>query len=198
MDGVPYNNNGRTPPYFNSEERIMLGWMDESARAEISRQGELTIGPVQNGTAYKIPTSTDGEYFVLECRNKTGWDLYLPGNGLLVYHADKSQRQVTIIQQDWYGNEREYTYTAAGLWSGTNAINENGSHPCFYLIPAASQQSLYYSQDQSRIPFPGTRRVTQYTPVDWEGVQSDFKFSDIAYSNGQVTLNVTYTTTPGV
>ena len=198
MDSGPYNNNGRTPPYFNSEERIMLGWMDESDRPEISRQGELTIGPVQNGTAWKIPTSTDGEYFVLECRNKTGWDLYLPGNGLLVYHADKSQRQVTIIQQDWYGNEHEYTYTAAGLWNGTNAINENGSHPCFYLIPAASQQSLYYSQDQSRIPFPGTRRVTQYTPVDWEGVQSDFKFSDIAYSNGQVTLNVTYTTTPGV
>ena len=199
MCSGPYNNNGRTPPYFNSEELMMLGWMD--GQAEIESQGTLTIGPVQNRIAYKVPTSTPGEYFVLESRAKTGWDRYIPGNGLLVYHVDKSQRQVTIIVTGWNGTEYEYSYPASSLWNNwrsTNAINENGSHPCFYLIPAADQQSLYYYNDESRIPFPGTRKIYRYTPVDWEGVQADFKFTDIAVSGDRVTMTVSYTTTPGL
>ena len=194
MCGGAYNNNGRTPPYFNAEELMMLGWMD--GLTAIDKQGDLTIAPVQNRIAYMIPTSTAGEYFVLECRARTGWDRYLPGNGMLVYHVDKSQRQVTIIQ---YGQSRKYT--ASALWNNwryTNAINENAEHPCFYIVPAASQQSLTYTGDESRVPFPGTRKVTQYTPVDWEGVQADFKFTNIAFSNNQVTLKVAYTTTPGL
>ena len=198
MCSGPYNNSGRTPPYFNSEERRMLGWMGD--QTEISRQGSLSIGPVQDGIAYKTPTSTAGEYFVYECRNKSGWDSALPGAGLLVYHVDKSQRQVTIIQTGWSGQEIESTYTAAELWNNwvyTNAINENGSHPCFYLVPAASQQSMNYGYEYN-IPFPGNRRITQYTPVDWEGVQSDFKFTGISHSGDKVSVTVTYTTTPGI
>ena len=189
-----YNNNGRTPPYFNAEELMMLGWMD--GLTEISRQGTLTIPPIQNRVAYKVPSSVAGEYFILECRAKTGWDSYVPGPGLLVYHVDKSQNQVSIMQ---YGNLR--TYTAAELWNNwvySNAINENGSHPCFYLIPAAAQQSLNFTRDGSQIPFPGSKRITQYTPVDWNGVNADFKFTNITFSDNQSSLTVGYTTTPGV
>lgn len=199
MCSGPYNNNGRTPPYFNAEELIMLGWMD--GYTEIESQGSLTVTPVQNRVAYRIPTSTDGEYFVLECRGKTGWDSALPGNGLLVYHVDKSQRQVTILQAGWGGETYESTYAAAALWNNwqyTNAINENGSHPCFYIVPAADVESLNFPYNEDRIPFPGSRKITRYTPVDWEGVQTDFKFTDISFASNRVTLTVSYTTTPGL
>ena len=199
MCSGPYNNNGRTPPYFNAEELIMLGWMD--GYTEIESQGSLTVTPVQNRVAYRIPTSTDGEYFVLECRGKTGWDSALPGNGLLVYHVDKSQRQVTILQAGWGDQTYENTYAAAALWNNwqyTNAINENGSHPCFYIVPAADVESLNFLYNEDRIPFPGSRKITRYTPVDWEGVQTDFKFTDISFASNRVTLTVSYTTTPGL
>ncbi|MBR0052402.1 MAG: M6 family metalloprotease domain-containing protein [Bacteroidales bacterium] len=199
MCSGPYNNNGRTPPYFNAEELIMLGWMD--GYTEIESQGSRTVTPVQNRVAYRIPTSTDGEYFVLECRGKTGWDSALPGNGLLVYHVDKSQRQVTILQAGWGGETYESTYAAAALWNNwqyTNAINENGSHPCFYIVPAADVESLNFPYNEDRIPFPGSRKITRYTPVDWEGVQTDFKFTDISFATNRVTLTVSYTTTPGI
>lgn len=199
MCSGPYNNNGRTPPYFNAEELIMLGWMD--GYTEIESQGSLTVTPVQNRVAYRIPTSTDGEYFVLECRGKTGWDSALPGNGLLVYHVDKSQRQVTILQAGWGGETYESTYAAAALWNNwqyTNAINENGSHPCFYIVPAADVESLNFLYNEDRIPFPGSRKITRYTPVDWEGVQTDFKFTDISFASNRATLTVSYTTTPGI
>ena len=192
-----YNNSGRTPPYLNAEELMILGWMD--GLSEITQQGSLTIPAVQNGIAYKVCSSVDGEYFVLECRSKTGWDRFLPGNGLLVYHVDKSrQHEVTLVKESWNGQHYEVVYTAADLWSRTNAINAVGEHPCCYLVPAASQQSLNFTEEQSRIPFPGSRRVTKYTPVDWDGIQADFKFTNISYANNEVTLSVTYTTTPGV
>ena len=200
-----YLNNGRTPPYFNSEERILLGWME--GQTEISQQGSLTIGPIQEGVAYRTPTSVDGEYFVYECRSKTGWDRYIPNVGLLVYHVDKSTAHRV-------GNQTAYTHWAR--WEWYNKINAYLEHPCFYLVPAADQGNLqfayrYFYNDEDgnpvygfdsaqypKIPFPGTKKVKTYLPVDWDGVNSDFRFTNIAYSNNAVTMTVSYTTMPGV
>ena len=200
-----YLNNGRTPPYLNSEERILLGWME--GQTEISQQGTLTIGPVQNEIAYKTPTSVNGEYFVYECRTKTGWDRYIPNGGLLVYHVDKSTAHRA-------GNQTAYNHWAN--WEWYNKINAYLDHPCFYLVPAADQSNLqfgyrfFYNDDSGnpvygfdssqypKIPFPGTKRVKTYLPVDWEGVDSDYRFTDITFNNEAVTMTVSYTTTPGV
>lgn len=200
-----YLNNGRTPPYLNSEERILLGWME--GQTEISQQGTLTIGPVQDEIAYMTPTSVNGEYFVYECRTKTGWDRYIPNGGLLVYHVDKSTTHRA-------GNQTAYNHWAN--WEWYNKINAYLEHPCFYLVPAADQSNLQYgyrffynddsgnpvygfdSSQYPKIPFPGTKRVKTYLPVDWEGVDSDFRFTDITYNNEAVTMTVSYTTTPGV
>ena len=57
-----YNNNGCTPPYLNSEELRILGWMGD--QTPITEKGTLTIEPVQNYVAYRTEASQDGEYFV--------------------------------------------------------------------------------------------------------------------------------------
>lgn len=178
-----YNNDGRTPPYFNSEELMILGWME--GQTEIPAAGELTILPVQDGVAYKTATTVDGEYFVYECRNKTGWDRYLPSGGLLVYHVDKSSNVVSGY------------YSAALLWQ-YGAINMFGDHPCCYLVPAASQTSLDYTGSEAAIPFPGTGKVKTYAPVDWSGETGDFRFTDITYDGSQVTMNVRLMAVAGV
>jgi len=199
MDSGAYNNEGRTPPYFNIEERILLGWLDDSVFREFSKSGVYTLPSVNDNVAYRTPTDQDGEYFVYECRNSDGWDASLPANGLLVYHVDKSNRKVSII--DGYGRRTEKT--ASVLWSNwqaDNAINENGSHPCFYIIPSADQDNLlfghvmysgyYYFDERNapKIPFPGSEKVTTYVPLSWNGVEGFVSFENISYANGQVTL----------
>ena len=190
-----YNNEGRTPPYLNSEERKMLGWMDD--QIEIQSPGPLMLTSIQDGVAYKTPTTMDGEYFVYECRTSKGWDSALPGGpGLLVYHVDKSERE-TLNPDSWWS----YLYTPNQLWESwgsTNAVNAFGSHPCFYLIPAANQSSLEYKGNEADIPFPGRRKVTKYTPVDWQGEQGDFRFTDIAFDGTQITMTAHLTTVAGV
>ena len=189
-----YNNDGRTPPYLNSEEKRLLGWMGE--QTEIPSQGVLTIDPIQNDVAYKTPTTMDGEYFVYECRTKTGWDRSLPGSGLLVYHVDKADRE-SLDPENWWANY----YTPAMLWEywgSTNAINAFGKHPCFYLIPAVDQANLNYKGSEANIPFPGNKSIKKYTPVDWQGEQGDFRFTDITFDGKQVTMTAQLTTVAGV
>ena len=190
MCGGCYNNDSRTPPYFNIEERIILGWLDESAFLEFAKSGIYTIPPVDENVAYRTFTDKDGEYFIYENRSKTGWDTYLPAFGMLVYHVDKSDRVV------YYG------VTARELWENWdwyNAINCNGKHPCFYVVPAKDPTNLgygrrYYSGygyyfDSSYykdLPFPGG--ATSYTPESWNGVAGDISFEDISFQNNLVKL----------
>ena len=198
MDSGSYNNNGRTPPFFNIEERILLGWLDESVIREFPTSGTYTIPSVDENVAYKTPTDNDGEYFVYECRGSNGWDSGLYAHGLVVYHVDKSNRTVKLS----YGSA-----TARNLWEdweAYNSINENGSHPCFYVVPAADQDNLLYGHylyagdyyfDYSysdKIPFPGSEKVTSYTPKSWNGVESGIYFKNIAYSEDTVTLTAVF------
>ena len=178
-----YNNDSRTPPYFNMQERIYLGWNTESDIMEFSTGGNVSI-PALDGTqqvVYKTETSMDGEYFMYECRAQSGWDAGLPGAGLLVYHIDKSSRRVGY-------------YTAANLWNWSyygNRINASGSHPCCYLVPAANQSSLNYYGLESNIPFPygsSWNAVNSFTPVDWDGEESGVSLEHISYASGTVTL----------
>jgi M6 family metalloprotease-like protein len=197
MDGGSYNNDGRTPPYFNFEERMLLGWLKESDYREFSTSGTYTIPSVDENVAYRTPTDMDGEYFVYECRGSNGWDAGLDAHGMIVYHVDKSNRTVRLA----YGSS-----TARNLWdnwSDSNSVNENGSHPCFYIIPAADQSNLmygfysyagsYYFDDSYSpdIPFPGSKNVTGYTPKSWNGVEGSVTFSHIAYAGNRVTLTAT-------
>ena len=200
MDSGCYNNDGRTPPYFNIQERIQLGWLEEDVVQEFPASGTYTLPSVDENVAYKTFTDQPGEYFLYECRGSNGWDASLDAHGLLVYHVDKSDR---IVEIKPYGSViRQSAWQLWDEWHIYNAINENGSHPCFYIIPAADQDNLlfghykwageyYFDPDYApQIPFPGEDNVTTYVPKSWNGVESFITFSDIAYADDVVTMKV--------
>lgn len=183
-----YNNAGRTPPYFNIEERIMLGWLDEGdVLKAFPESGTYTLTSINDNQAYKTLTDQEGEYFVYECRSNQGWDAYLPEHGLIVYHIDKSSRQVSI-----YSGSSTVNQTAKSLWDNWdryNSINENGEHPCFYVVPAGAQTNLNYNG--SKWAFPGTAGKTWFTAQSWNGVESEVKISSIVYASNQISLYAT-------
>lgn len=169
MDSGSYNNDGRTPPYFSAYERWSLGWMD--APTDLVYTGKYTLPAIRNNKAYMFSTPNSGEYFIIETRDNYGWDKYLSGNGMLVYHVDQSKNRVS-------GN-----YTAEYLWNYTNSINAYSSHPCYRIIPARSSSYSYGSW-----PFPGTGNVRTYTPKAWSGKTFEVEFSEISYSSGEVSF----------
>ena len=186
-----YNNYSRTPPMFNMVERILLGWQDEtSAYKEFTKNGTVSIPEYRpdqgDPVAYMTPTDMDNEFFIYESRGSGSvWDSHLPGYGLVAYHVDKSNRTIKI--RNSYVKVSELW----DHWENYNAVNENGSHPCFYVVPAPSQKNYNFDEHQTdQLPFPGTKNVKSFTPVSWNGVASDISFSDISFAGNTVTMTV--------
>lgn len=174
-----YNNEGRTPPYLNILERYLLGWIPEIP--ELPESGEVVLGPVQQNLAYRIPTQTEGEFFLVESRNGTAWDAPLP-EGLLVYHVDRSERTVGDVPAiELWNNWRKY-----------NNINSLGAHPCFYVIPSSDLTSLNYGSafNASSLVFPGASRQMAYEPIDWEGEWTGVQLTCVENEKGQTRFRV--------
>lgn len=111
-----FNEDGFTPPYFNAEERIMLGWM-ERENLLVLQPGWQVLSAVRNNAAYLIPTQMEGEYFIVEYRDSRDWDAP-EQEGLVVYHADRSAPYL----------ERWEKWREPGM-----GINDLPDHPCFYI-----------------------------------------------------------------
>lgn len=176
-----YNNNSCTPPYFNAEERVLLDWMIPDDIQPLPH-GQISFASVKGDIAYKSLTSVEGEYFLYECRDGSGWDAPLP-KGLLIYHVDKAKTH----KVGW-----STAYDLWEYWEYTNSINANGSHPCFYIIPSYDPSSLNFYYSSEYIIFPGSGRVTSYTPITWDKMETGMTVSGISYSSGQVTLTAKY------
>ena len=88
MDNGSYNGNGYVPAGYTSYERWEAGWKEP---IELKTDTIVTgMMPLQDdGETYII--YNDGhknEYFLLENREPTGWDIHLPGKGLLILQVD--------------------------------------------------------------------------------------------------------------
>ncbi|MBR4775442.1 MAG: M6 family metalloprotease domain-containing protein [Bacteroidales bacterium] len=178
MASGSYNNAGCTPPYFNTEERIILNWMTREDVLPLP-SGPTSLGPVRNSVAYYSETSTEGEYFLYECRDGLGWDTFIPA-GLLVFHVDKSKEHIV-------GGISAYNQWAQ--WTSYNTINAYGSHPCFYVVPSADQKNLYYRGGAESMVFPGSAGIHSYIPSDWsENNPTGIRLSDIQFADGKVSF----------
>lgn len=117
------NNKGWTPSNYSSYEKTFCGW-----ETPVVLSSDTTITDVASvtdkGAAYKIINKCSSgkvdEYYTLENRQNTGWDKYLPGHGLLIFHVD-------------------YDST---MWSDDN-LNYYADHPRLMIVPANNM----YSED---------------------------------------------------
>lgn len=165
-----YLNEGRTPCNFTSVERQLLGWMGDFQ--VIAQSGSYSLGAL---SANSIPLTTqadaDGEQFIYEFRDGSGWDSYLPA-GMVVYHLDASSNLV--------GDG----YTARQLWD-YSSINIYGDHPCFRVIP-----SMKDSRTPESTVFPGTGQVTDFVPVPWSGFNLGVELNGIRMEDGMMKMTV--------
>lgn len=134
MDQGSYNNNCHTPPNLSAWERHCLRWLDLTELSEPAYGVELPE-LTETNFGYIIKTDKENEFFVLENRQRRGWDHYLPGTGMLVYHID-------FYRELWIKNQ----------------VNCN-SYPLVDLIEADGLQDSSSSND----PFPGNLGNTMLT-----------------------------------
>ncbi|MBQ8047377.1 MAG: M6 family metalloprotease domain-containing protein [Prevotella sp.] len=142
-----YLNSGNTPPAYSAFERYSLGWLQYEDLCE-NQTVELEDIKESN-RACRLTSSNPDEYFTLENRQPTGWDSYLPAEGLMILHID-------------------YDETA---WE-ENTVNDNPDHQRVVIVPADGRLTSY-SQAGDLYPGPGnnTEFTDESTPSStlWDG-----------------------------
>jgi len=90
MAGGSYNGNpsGSQPAHVNAYEKNVLGW--NIMQTISSPQNVVLESSLSAGQVLRINTTTEGEFFLLENKQLAGFDAYLPGEGLLIYHVDEN------------------------------------------------------------------------------------------------------------
>lgn len=95
MDGGNFTNYGWCPPNFTPTEKMVLGWLTPTVLSQPTSVKDLKPS-AEGGEVFQIMHS-DSEYLLLENRQQRGWDLGVPGKGLLIYH-------VNYDKSVWQGN----------------------------------------------------------------------------------------------
>jgi immune inhibitor A len=138
MDVGMYNNSGITPPNYSAYERYWLGWVEprllNSAEDVVLQPDFSDCAKITKDGKTRTAYSSDTIYY-LENRQKTGWDAYLPGHGLVVMRL-------------------RYNTTS---WTN-NQVNVSSIR---YTIVRADGSKTGYSAANS---FPGTKNVTTFVP----------------------------------
>ena len=181
MDGGLNNDGGNTPPNFCAVELEQLGI---GTPVEL-RSGYQTLHPVSRGKEYlRIDSDTEGEYFLLECRDNSGWDAAIGGKGLLIYHVDRSGNN------SWYSDFYKHNLTAAERWQ-YNQVNCRPDHMCARILEA-----LPGTRELPGIFFPQEDRNSFGSQTDpafryWSGETSTIVIEDIELrDDGSVSFNL--------
>lgn len=176
MDTGNYNNGGRTPPCYNAIELEMLGLME----AEPITSGLYTLMPLtRERRALRFDGNVPDEYYLFECRKTEGWDRYIGGSGMLVYHIDRSE------QSGFYSERFERNLTPAQRWNSSyNEVNCRPDHECADLVeafPGASEVKQVFFPYASRNAFGLS---TDPAFVFWNGDESPYSIADIKLQSG--------------
>lgn len=165
LDAGPYNNNGCTPPLYSTFERYALDWITP---VEINGSVSATLPALGNNLAAIIRTPDENEFFLLENRQLTGWDAYLPGHGMLIWHVDYEK----------------------SIWF-TNGVNNDENHQYVDLEEA---DNLKTAGSRAGDAFPGTAGITSFTDDTnpsmraWDNSRLNIPITDIDENNGLITF----------
>lgn len=161
------NASAATPCHMGAWSKAALGWVDVVTLAPDTDHGTLLIEPVQaTGTVYRVDaTDGSGEYFLLENRQREGYDEFLYSEGLLVWQIDPN-----VVSAFWPIN-RVNAGEQLGVW--------------LRQADGAGHLQGGAGRGDSGDPFPGQsgnrafHSITTPSSNSWEGSVTGFTLYDI-------------------
>ena len=176
MDYGPYNNQGRTPPFFSAYERFALGWLKPTI---LKDPAYITIDTLStSNTAYLIAkdgihnlcggrpiwdvTPMPAEFFLLENRQQNSWDRFIGGHGMLVFHIDYNKTN----------------------WNSNTVNNDPDNMGCDIIEADGMANKGTYAGD----PFPGLFEKRFFFPKLKNGTDLNQPLTYIVEENGLVSF----------
>ena len=176
-----YNNDSRTPPCLMAFERFQMGWIDTNTElTELKDPEDVELNNISTNKARYINAQPDRdvttgvEWFILENRQQTGWDSYIPAHGLLITHFDYTQESY------------------AEYWS-VNGPNNNAKHRCMYIKAADGVDD---ENSRAGDTYPGTSASTEFTDtstpnsLNWNNEPVNVPITNITEQDGIIRFQV--------
>ncbi len=95
MAAGAYNFNGCIPPLYSAYEQWLCRWLEFKEAEDATSYRLPALGTSKEAQAVRIgiPKDAEGdeienEYFIIEARDKSGWDLCFPESGLLIWRIN--------------------------------------------------------------------------------------------------------------
>ena len=94
-----YNNNSNTPAGYTAYERFFMGWAEPIVLSEpitidsmqsLTSSGEMYLITESGECNMKGNNPNPSKFYMLENRVREGWDMYVPGEGLLITYINFS------------------------------------------------------------------------------------------------------------
>jgi len=116
--------NGDVPCLPSAWSRALAGWADV-VTVTANRNAIALVAAAQNATVLRINLpDIPNEYFLVECRANEGFDSYLPGGGLLIWHIDNSRGTVNLNDLETRPGKKRVTLEEAH--GGTQHLDRAG------------------------------------------------------------------------
>ena len=152
------------PCHMTAWSKEVLGWANVTTLLADADLGMLALDPVETtGDVIRINAGDgSGDYYLLENRQRLGFDVSLPAPGLFVWQID--------------------TETVNGTWVG-NEVNTSASRMGVWLRQADGENSLAQAGQQGDAgdPFPGAAAATAFHAGS---VPSAFTYNGLNGLNG--------------
>lgn len=131
-----YNGDSYRPAGYTAYEKMVAGWLQP-----VELKADTLVADMkpmsEHGASYIIRNDGhDDEYYLVENRQRTGWDTALPGRGLLVTHVDYDEKI-------WFYNEVNTT--------GSSSYTKNNHQRL--TIFHADNSTTYTSQQTDLYPY---------------------------------------------
>jgi M6 family metalloprotease-like protein len=179
MAGGNWNNHGDTPAHHNPYTKSnVYHWATPTL---ISNAQTVNLRDAKNyPDIVQINTKKPNEYFLCENRQWTGFNYWLPGHGMIIYHVDGD-----YIASHTFGN----------------TIN-CGAHQGMYVVSAASTTGTGVMLDgdinTEDCPWPGTGEITTFddetTPnlKSWDGDKTETPLTNISETSGIISFDIEF------
>ena len=149
MDGGNFTNYGWCPSNYSAMERMLLGWLTP---VELTEPASITdLEPVEYGGNAYIIRHTDTEFLMLENRQWKGWDLGVPGKGLVIYHVNYN----------------------SSVWTN-NSLNNDPTQRGFDLVHADNMNYVEWDNYRSKMGYSKYQnsnrmnsRILSTSPYPW-------------------------------
>ena len=183
LDYGPYNNDGNTPPSYSAYERFFMGWLTPLLMTEPEN---VVLEDLKNNNEALLISSTDEHnligndpnpttFYLLENRQQTGWDEYLPGHGLML-------TKIQYNYNKWYNNTVNNTATKMGV----DLIEADGKAPQYDDYRPSNG---YMGKAKDLFP-AGATAYTQITDHAIEEITEENGVIAFKYKGGAIETNI--------